>query len=111
MDRHSSTMTQVTWSCFEAVGPALTARSTRDWNGETVAADNGTQRDRDLRAARTLSAASRRTTEGPVTPSTSRRVRLLPGQVVPHEHAEGSVRRAHPPRIDSSRRRVIRAGA
>jgi hypothetical protein len=51
---------------FEAVDRRSTARSTRDRNGETVAAGNGTQRDRDLRVAGILSAASKRTTEGPV---------------------------------------------
>jgi hypothetical protein len=62
---------------FETVDLGFTARSTRDRNGETVAAGNGTERDRDLRAAGTMPAASRRSTEGPVTPSISRRARFL----------------------------------
>jgi hypothetical protein len=49
---------------FDTVDLRSTAGSTRDRNGEMVAADSGTQCDRDLRAAGTSPDASRRTTEG-----------------------------------------------
>ena len=78
--RHPSTTTQVTWS---ASRPPTQARGTKHPapDGETVAAVKPQRRDHDLKATGTRPVAVRCHHRSPVTPSTSRRERLVPGPV------------------------------
>jgi hypothetical protein len=96
IDRHSSTPPRV--ERFEAADLRPAARSTQDRNGETVAADCGIQRDRDLTATGTLPVAPGRTTGGPVLIDKPLRANShRTGRVA--RAVEATMRLAHPPRI------------